>query len=82
MGLDDKIQLFEDKRIRTAWDEEKEVKEVLLDPSSCYCREGSIYGEIQKLIELERKENYDQWKAECAKAIRNREAAKELYVLL
>ena len=24
MGLDDKIQLFEDKRIRTAWDEEKE----------------------------------------------------------
>lgn len=23
MGLDDKIQLFEDKRIRTAWDEEK-----------------------------------------------------------
>ena len=59
-------------------DEEKEVKEVLLDPSSCYCREGSIYGEIQKLIELERKENYDQWKAECAKAIRNREAAKEL----
>ena len=63
-------------------DEEKEVKEVLLDPSSCYCREGSIYGEIQKLIELERKENYDQWKAECAKAIRNREAAKELYVLL
>ena len=47
-----------------------------------YCREGSIYGEIQKLIELERKENYDQWKAECAKAIRNREAAKELYVLL
>ena len=24
MGLDDKIQLFEDKHIRTAWDEEKE----------------------------------------------------------
>lgn len=63
-------------------DEEKEVKEVLLDPSSCYCREGSIYGEIQKLIELERKENYEQWKAECVKAIRNREAAKELYILL
>ena len=24
MGQNDKIQLFEDKRIRTAWDEEKE----------------------------------------------------------
>ena len=25
MGLDDKIQLFEDKHIRTAWDEEKDL---------------------------------------------------------
>ena len=81
------VFLFPDEMVQISvrcgdGDEEKEVKEVLLDPSSCYCREGSIYGEIQKLIELERKENYDQWKAECAKAIRNREAAKELYVLL
>ena len=81
------VFLFPDEMVQISvrcgdGDEEKEVKEVLLDPTSCYCREGSIYGEIQKLIELERKENYDQWKAECAKAIRNREAAKELYVLL
>ena len=81
------VFLFPDEMVQISvrrgdGDEEKEVKEVLLDPSSCYCREGSIYGEIQKLIELERKENYDQWKAECVKAIRNREAAKELYVLL
>ncbi len=81
------VFLFPDEMVQISvrcgdGDEEKEVKEVLLDPTSCYCREGSIYGEIQKLIELERKENYDQWKAECIKAIRNREAAKELYVLL
>lgn len=63
-------------------EEETTVKNVLLDPSSCYCRDGSIYGEIHKLIELERKENYEQWKQECVKAIRNREAAKELYTLL
>lgn len=81
------VFLFPDEMVQISvrcgdGDEEKEVKEVLLDPTSCYCREGSVYGEIQKLIELERKENYDQWKAECVKAIRNREAAKELYVLL
>lgn len=81
------VFLFPDEMVQISvrcgdGDEEKEVKEVLLNPTSCYCREGSIYGEIQKLIELEQKENYDQWKKECVKAIRNREAAKELYVLL
>ena len=30
MGLDDKIQLFEDKHIRTAWDEEKKRSGIFL----------------------------------------------------
>lgn len=81
------VFLFPDETVRisvrcTDGQEEKIVKEVLLDAESCYCRSGSIYSEIQKLIQLEDRENYVQWKQECIKAIRNREAAKELFTLL
>ena len=60
MGLDDKIQLFEDKRIRTAWDEEKEewyfsivdVVAVLTDAPD-YQAAGTI-GRLQKSVLLTR----------------------------
>ena len=54
MGQNDKIQLFEDKRIRTAWDEEREewyfsivdVIEVLTDSD----RPRKYWGDLKKKL--------------------------------
>mgnify|MGYP000805613529 FL=1 len=57
MEQNDKIQLFEDKRIRTAWDEEKEewyfsivdVIEVLTDSE----RPRKYWGDLKKKLKTE-----------------------------
>ena len=55
MAQNDKIQLFEDKRIRTAWDEEKEewYFYYLWERSFCLCLGAEQNMKIQLTFRLE-----------------------------